>query len=203
MSPAWVAAGAMAVLALLTVSVLVADGPLPGELRIVRWLQSLGEPVRSFAAFVRVSTDTEACLLAAVLGAVWLWRRHGGRVLPAIAIVLLTLLAVQPVTKELVDRQRPTAAQVDVRAEHTSMSYPSGHSLSTTATWGAASLYAARVRRRAWSAALAVPVVTTGVASSIQGVHWPSDALAGTIMGAIAAWWIVRTLLGAPSRIAR
>ena len=37
------------------------------------------------------------------------------------------------------------------------------------------------------AAVLCVPVVVTGFASSVQGVHWPSDAIAGTATGVIAA----------------
>lgn len=192
---AWLAgvAGAL-VLAALTVGVVVDGGPLPGELRVVRWSQSLGGPVPTLAEFVRATTSTEACLVASLLPAGWLVRRHGRRAAPAILIVLCSVLVVQPVMKELVDRPRPTADQVDVRAEHTSMSFPSGHSLSTTTTWGAASLAAWRARRRAWAPVLAIPVVVTGLSSSIQGVHWPSDALAGTIVGGFAAWWVMRVV---------
>jgi membrane-associated phospholipid phosphatase len=185
---------AAALLVALTVAVLVDGGPLPGELRLVRWWQSVGEPVPALAEFVRATTSTEACMVASLPAAWWLVRRHGRRAAPAIVIALLSMLVLQPVTKELIDRPRPTADQVDVRAAHTSMSFPSGHSLSTTTTWGAASLLAWRSRRRGSAVLLAVPVALTGVSSSVQGVHWPSDAVAGTIIGAFAAWWIMRVV---------
>jgi undecaprenyl-diphosphatase len=121
-------------------------------------------------------------------------RRHGRRAAPAIVIALMSMLVLQPVTKELIDRPRPTADHVDVRAEHTSTSFPSGHSLSTTTTWGAAGLVTWRAQRRRWAAVLTIPVALTGVSSSVQGVHWPSDAVAGTIIGGFAAWWIMRVV---------
>jgi membrane-associated phospholipid phosphatase len=96
--------------------------------------------------------------------------------------------------KELVDRPRPDATQVEVRAVHSSKSFPSGHSLSTTTVWGAAAALTWRQRRRLAAIGLAVPIVATGVASAVQGVHWPSDALAGTVVGGFAAAAIVRTL---------
>jgi membrane-associated phospholipid phosphatase len=188
------------VLAALTVAVVRDGGPLPGELRVVRWWQSVGEPVPTLAEFVRVTTSTEACLAVSLLPAAWLVRRHGRGAAPAILIVLCSTLVVQPLFKELVDRPRPTADQVDVRAEHTSTSFPSGHSLSTAATWGASSLVAWRARRRVWAAALAMPVALTGLSSSVQGVHWPSDALAGTIVGGFAAVWISRIVARAGER---
>lgn len=187
-------------LALLTVAVLVHPGPLPGELSLVHRLQRLGEPVPSLASFVRLTTSTEACLLASVGPAVWLVRRDRRRGAIAIAIGLLTMLAVQPLSKVVIDRPRPAVEQVDVRADHDSKSFPSGHSLSTTTTWGAGALIGWRMRRRLLATGLAVPVVATGWSSSVQGVHWPTDAIAGTIIGGWAAAAIAVTTIGSSGR---
>jgi undecaprenyl-diphosphatase len=184
------------VLAVLTIAVVGHPGPLPGDLAVVDLLQQLGQPVPALAAFVRLTTSTEACLLAAIVPAVWLVRRDRRRGALAIAIGLLAMLAVQPLSKVAVDRPRPTAEQVDVRAEHESNSFPSGHSLSTATTWGAAALISWRLGRRGAGAALALPVAVTGLSSSIQGVHWPSDAIAGTIIGGWAAVAIAVTTIG-------
>lgn len=188
-------------LAALTAAVVVVDGPLPGELSIIHWLQDLGQPARSFADVLRVTTGTEGNLVVGVVPAVLLVRRHGRRGVAAIVICLIAMLVVQPVSKELVDRDRPSEAQVDVRAENTSRSYPSGHSLSTTTVWGAAALYAARAGRRRWAVVLALPIPATAVASGIHGVHWASDAIAGTIIGGAAAWAAIR-VLGIPGTTA-
>jgi membrane-associated phospholipid phosphatase len=102
-------------------------------------------------------------------------------------IALVTMLVAQPSIKEIIDRPRPDSTQVEVRAQHTSKSFPSGHSMSTTTVWGAAALLAVLTRRRWLAAGLCVPIVLTGFSSSIQGVHWPSDAIAGTLLGLIAA----------------
>ena len=109
----------------------------------------------------------------------------------AVSVCLVSMLLVQPLSKELVDRDRPSSAEVEVRAEHSSRSHPSGHSLSTATTWGAAALYASRLGRRRLAAALAMPIACTAVASGIHGVHWASDAVAGTIVGGAAAWWAI------------
>ena len=182
---------ALLVLAFLTWAVVVRSGPLPGDLWVVRNAQELGQPVPTLAELVRLTTSTEACLIASIPAIVWLRRHHPLSVLPIVVIGLTWMLGVQPVSKELVDRPRPSEQQVDVRADHSSESYPAGHSLSTTATWGAASAYAWRNGRRWSAAALGLPVLLTGISSSVQGVHWPSDALAGTIIGGLAAWLIV------------
>lgn len=183
--------------ALLTVIVVAHPGPLAGERGYVRWLQRRGEPVPTIAELVRTTTGTEACVLVVLVTAVVaMWRFPGLRsgLVRATVIAMIVMLVVQPVVKELVDRPRPTATQVEVRAEHTSKSFPSGHSMSTTTTWGAAVGAAWCARRRVLAGLAALPIVLTGLASGVQGVHWPSDAVAGTLLGAIAAWWMVRTL---------
>jgi undecaprenyl-diphosphatase len=182
----WTAAG-LALVAL-TVAVLVADGPLAGEIDYILWWQGFGTPVPEFADVIRATTGTEGNLLIGVVPAVWLVRRHGRRGAAAVAVVLVAMLIVQPVSKDLVDRERPDTQQVDVRAENSSLSYPSGHSLSTAAVWGAAALVTWRTGRRRWAIVCVVPIACTGVASAIHGAHWPSDAVAGTIIGLGAAW---------------
>lgn len=182
------------VLVALTIGVVAVDGPLPGEVAIIRWLQDFGQPVPAFADVLRFTTGTEGNLLIGALPAVWLVRRHGRRGVAAVAICLTAMLAVQPVSKALVDRDRPDETQVEVRAEHTSRSYPSGHSLSTTAVFGTAALYAWRTGRRGWALLIAVPIPATAVSSGIHGVHWASDAIAGTIIGGAAAWTAVAVL---------
>lgn len=178
----------------LAIAVVVRPGPLPGELAIVGWLQSLGQPVPALTDVVRFTTGTEGALVVAAVPAGLLVRRCGRRGVVAVAIAAATMLVAQPVLKELVDRPRPSAELVDVRAEHTSMSFPSGHSMSTATVWGAAALVAAGRGRHGVAAALCVPIALTGVASSVQGVHWPSDAIAGTMLGGIAAIAIARTV---------
>ena len=189
---------ALVVLAFLTWAVVVRSGPLPGDLWVVRNAQELDQPVPALADLARLTTSTEACLIASIPAVVWLRRHHPVAVLPVVVIGLIWMLGVQPVSKELVDRPRPSEQHVDVRADHSSQSYPAGHSLSTTATWGAASAYAWRSGRRWSAAALGLPVLLTGISSSVQGVHWPSDAVAGTIIGGFAAWLMVLVL--SPSR---
>ena len=131
-------------------------------------------------------------MVAGAVPAVWLVRRRGRNGLTVVLIVLATMLVVQPVLKEAIDRPRPTPIEVEVRAEHSSMSFPSGHSMSTTVVWGTigGGLLIADRRRLALVAAL--PIVLTFLSSGVQGVHWPTDALAGTLLGAVAAWFACR-----------
>jgi membrane-associated phospholipid phosphatase len=193
-APVVVWAVAAVALIALTIAVVVVGGPLPGEVAIIRWLQALDEPVPAIADLVRATTSTEGNLIVGVVPAVWLVRRHGRRGVAAVLICLVAMLVIQPVSKGLVDRDRPSTAQVEVRAESTSRSYPSGHSLSTTTVWGAAAWYVGRTGRRRRALALAFPIPCTAVASGIHGVHWASDSVAGTIIGGATAWATVRMI---------
>jgi membrane-associated phospholipid phosphatase len=190
----WWPAFAVVLVVGFALAVVVDPGPLPGELGYVRWLQDLREPVPTLADVVQATTGTEAALIVAAVPAGWLlWRRerHGAIV---VAIAALTMLVVQPAVKEIVDRPRPSAQLVTVRAQTESMSFPSGHSLSTTTVWGAAAGAAWARRRRALASGAAVPIVLTFFASGVLGVHWPTDAIAGTLLGAMAARLIVPRL---------
>ena len=177
----------------LGVAVVAHPEPLPGELGYVRWLQDLDEPVPTVADVVWATTGTEAALVVAAVVAGWLIaRRQRRQAALVVAVAALTMLVVQPVVKEIVDRPRPSAQLVSARAEVESMSFPSGHSMSTTTVWGAVAGAAWAHRRREVGVAVASPIVFTFVAGGVQGVHWPTDAIAGTLLGATAACLIVR-----------
>jgi membrane-associated phospholipid phosphatase len=188
---------ALAVASGLAIAVTVEPGPLPGEVWIVRRWQALAEPAPTLAEWVRLTTSTQATLVVAAVPAWWLIRRYRRAGVVAVVIVAGTMLVAQPVLKELVDRPRPTEAQVDVRAPYSSKSFPAGHSMSTTAAWGTAAIIAARHRRPALAGALCVPIVLTAAAAQVQGLHWASDVVAGTLIGGLAAGAAVAVLLRA------
>ena len=171
-----------------------APDPLPGEIAYVRLLQRFGEPVPSLAELVRLTTSTEAALIIVAVAAPWLLWCSRARGAFVIAVVLAAMLVVQPALKEAVDRPRPSEDQVEVRADHTSMSFPSGHSMSTTVVWATAAGLACQRRRFDLAGAVSVPIVLTFVSSGVQGVHWPTDAIAGTLFGAAFAGVALRVL---------
>ena len=189
----WVV-GVVTLVVTLALAVAWHPGPFPGEVWYVRNLQRPGEPVPTLADVVRLVTGTEATLVWMLPTLVVVWR-HGRAGFVALAIALVAMLIVQPLFKEVIDRPRPSVEQVDVRAGNDSASFPSGHSLSTTTLWGATAGYAWSRRRRGIAVAATVPIVVTGLSSAVQGVHWPTDAVAGTLTGAIAATAIVGVLV--------
>lgn len=76
----------------------------------------------------------------------------------------------------------------------TSFSYPSGHATSAAVVYLLlAWLAPPRWRRAAWSLAGAM-IVLNGFSRIMLGVHWASDILGGTMLGAafalLGAWWV-------------
>ncbi len=91
-------------------------------------------------------------------------------------------------TKHIVNRKRPFASySFIVQRDDTEiwLSFPSGH---TSAAFCTATSLALRYRK--WYVMAPAYVYATSVAWArmYQGVHYPSDVLAGAITGAVSAW---------------
>ena len=116
--------------------------------------------------------------IATALAASWLaWRR-------AAADLILV-----PVTKDLVGRARPAAAEQVVVL--TNPAFPSGHALGSCTVIGViAAVALARLTLRWLRIAVAVLaaafVLAVGVSRLYLGVHWTTDVLAGWLLA--AAW---------------
>jgi 4-amino-4-deoxy-L-arabinose transferase-like glycosyltransferase/membrane-associated phospholipid phosphatase len=136
---------------------------------------------------------------AVVLGALWLCWKGGTRARLFVVVTALILLAgdnlLINVIKSAVGRPRPFLALQDVRllvGRGNTGSFPSSH----TSTWFAALVLTAAYYPRAWKWVLPVAL---GVSFSriYVGVHYPSDVLAGAIIGATYAWLLLRGLQAA------
>jgi membrane-associated phospholipid phosphatase len=125
----------------------------------------------------------------ALMGMVW--RRHRAAAARAILALAVTLGVNDQIVKPLVARSRPfeqavTTARVIQDPRPITPSFPSGHSAASIA--GAMSM--ARVFPQArWAfAALAVLIAYSRI---YVGVHFPSDVLAGGLLGAGVAWLVL------------
>ena len=91
--------------------------------------------------------------------------------------------------KQVVRRQRPVDPSVEVLAGTPSqLSFPSSHAASTTA---AAVLYGGLLRRRL-TPVMVVPML---ISRLVLGVHYPSDVLVGSALGAAIGAGMRRRLL--------
>lgn len=126
------------------------------------------------------------------------------------------LLAARPVSpwfKGQFERLRPPFADRPPLAWE-DFSFPSGHAFGSAVAYGMLALVVLRVFHRTrwrWVAAGALWVFVGLVAVSrpVLGVHYPSDVVAGTILGlawgfywaALADWWDLRKIRGSAERV--
>ncbi len=163
---------------------------LPGDTGTASWLQGLPFPGESLADTVRSITSTEVVLAGGGALALLLWLRGYRLEALVFAAALIVLPLLQAGIKEIVDRPRPTADLVELRAALSSPSFPSGHVMSATYFYGFL-LYLAlffplpSLARAALAAVAAAVLALTGPANVWLGVHWPSDALGGYAWGAL------------------
>lgn len=91
-------------------------------------------------------------------------------------------------TKRIVNRKRPfeTYSFIVKRDDESGgLSFPSGH---TSAAFCTATSVALRYRKWYFVVPSYVFAVSTGWARMYQGVHYPTDVLAGAVVGAGSAW---------------
>jgi len=157
---------------------------LPGDLDITEWLQGSLFPGMGVSRLVRAVGSTEVVLGTGggVVVVLWLLGRRRQAVLLALGLVVLPFL--QHGLKELVDRPRPTADLVDLRAGFSSPSFPSGHVMSPTVLYGFLLCVSPRIAlpsvlKAALLGWCAFMLVIAGPAQVYVGVHWPSDVVSG------------------------
>ena len=110
----------------------------------------------------------------------------------AIALVL-SLLCTNVVLKNLFTRTRPwlvVEGLTALVAEHDPNSFPSGHTSASFAA--AAALY--RCVPKKWGVLALVAAALMGLSRLYVGVHFPSDVIAGVLVGCFCGWAAVRLL---------
>jgi membrane-associated phospholipid phosphatase len=159
--PSWVDEAARAVVPLHVHS---------GINRVMTWITDLGGEVILLSAFGAL--------------ALWSHRAQGALWARFFMVVMVGALALDNVVKPLVGRPRPVLDQlVGGRGE----SFPSGHATATTAFLFAVAYYltsgrSPRARALTWAAAL-LGSLLMGVTRVYLGVHWPTDVIAGMVLG--------------------
>ena len=111
-----------------------------------------------------------------------------------VTVAGLGLSVLVPVTKALVGRARPDVALPVVQLP-SNASFPSGHAMIATVTWGVLLLVAlphlSRSQRRVATVVAVLIVLTVGFTRIALGVHFVSDVVAGWGLG--VAWLVVVT----------
>jgi undecaprenyl-diphosphatase len=170
------------------------------------WLIERRSPGLTAVLTACTTIGSSPVLVALAAGCtVWLGVARRGREAFLVAGTTLGALVLSPLLKGIVGRARP--AQSEYLVQVNSFAYPSGHSLTSTAVIGvltvlAASRLTARAARAAVTAAGVLLIVAVGVSRIYLGVHWPTDVLAGWLIGAV---WLTTclTIYASPATLRR
>jgi len=197
---AWLLAVPLGVGAFSGLTVGVLGGATSGfDRSVLLWMHARGSPALDHAALkVTALGDTLVVLtMAAVAGSLlWLLGRRGYAALLARAVIGAAVLT--PVLKLAFARPRP--GLFEWRTPFTTgASYPSGHAAMSAVLLAALAYIVYRLSRRRWVSMAAALLAAAGVAlvsasRLYLGVHYPSDVIAGSLVGlAWAAVGIVAT----------
>ncbi|MBR2570845.1 MAG: phosphatase PAP2 family protein [Clostridia bacterium] len=165
----------------------------PWEIDLIVWLQNrlgaAGIPLVSF-----FSEFGEELFAVLIIGFVyWSWDKELGK---RIGFSVLMAMVWTPMAKNVVLRPRPYFESSEVRFFRAvdpkadiydiaaqGYSFPSGHSATAAALYGAA---AAQGRHRILTAAAVILCLLVGFSRVAVGAHYPSDVLAGWLVGLLA-----------------
>lgn len=141
---------------------------------------------------------TNWTLFPAVIGpAIWLWRRARRRTLALhLLVVLVGSSLLNFSLKFLYDRPRPDLWER--RGQYQYASYPSGHAIASVAVLLTIALLLHRFKGWKWPYFAAATILGFSLYSRLYlGVHWPSDVIAGYIMGTV---WLAASMIAFTER---
>jgi membrane-associated phospholipid phosphatase len=149
---------------------------------------------------------TNITLLPITAGLVaWLALRHR-RYQEAVylAVVQIGSNTLNPAVKFIYERERPDI--IPRRGWYDWAAYPSGHAIASTAVLVTMAIVLYRVKGWTWPMYAVAPLLIVSLVSRVYlGVHWPTDVIGGTLMGAI---WLATTYYafkgeptGVPTRV--
>ena len=129
-------------------------------------------------------------IVAILAAALWRWWGWGS----ALAMGVTTLIAAltSDVMKYFFARVRPDfVAQLD---PITSPAFPSGHANNAAVVYILFIMLVPQARHLGWQSLAAMMILLTGLSRIMLGVHWASDIVGGTLLGAafalLGAWWV-------------
>ena len=162
------------------------------ELTILNWLHGSLPP--GLVPVLQLVSDTTTWVsiggMAALLG--WSFYRKSKGLRTKFFLLLLVLLLTAGITrtvKTLVDRDRPFTTYPEIKKLSTGgdSSFPSGHTLEA---FGMATAAACLFRRRRVAVIAFSWALIVAWSRMALGVHYPSDVLAGMILGGLTGWLV-------------
>jgi undecaprenyl-diphosphatase len=168
------------------------------DVAVLQWLHEHSTPLLTQIAteLTYLGTGTVVLTIVAV-AALFLWHtehKHSARLL--LAAVAGNIL-LNGVLKLVFHRPRPSVFEWQTTA--VSSSFPSGHAMSATVCYGTVAYLVIRLQKHHWSRLLtgtaAVILILLVCATRLYlGVHYPSDVIAGILVGLAWASFCMATL---------
>jgi undecaprenyl-diphosphatase len=131
--------------------------------------------------------------------AIWLVRRGYRRLAMHLLVLQVGTLTLSAVLKFSYDRPRPMLWEW--RGQFAWASYPSGHAIVSVAVPFTIAIMIWRALGWRWPFIVATVLLLVSIYSRLYlGVHWPTDVIAGVLMGAV---WLIATLMAFRSPMPR
>ena len=164
---------------------------------VLRWMGTNGAPWLDVAALEVTALGARVVVYMVVLVAsAFLWHSRHHYSAGLLWVAVLGSGIVNSALKLSFNRPRPNV--FPWRTEHVGLaSFPSGHAMTSIVVYGTLAFLIARLTPRAWMRRMvwglaAVVIVLVGLSRLYLGVHYPSDVIAGFIIG--GAWAVVCAL---------
>ena len=165
---------------------------------VIKWMGAHHSPLvdKVMIEVTALGTGTTVLMIVAIAALFLTLTQHK---YSAILLLVATTggLVLNGVLKLGFERPRPS---IFVPVVHTvSSSFPSGHAMSSAIVYGTVAYLAARLHRRRWARWLVmmfalVVIALISLSRMYLGVHYPSDVLAGVIIGLAWAGFCMATL---------
>ncbi|HEX6939835.1 MAG TPA: phosphatase PAP2 family protein [Longimicrobiales bacterium] len=124
------------------------------------------------------------------IAVVWLWRRGRHTAALHLAVVQAGSWVLNPAIKFTIPRPRPDL--FELRGQYAFPAYPSGHSIAVVSVLFTVAYLIHRAGHGTWAYVVVAAFYVLNSYSRIYlAVHWPTDVIGGTIVGAI---WLAVTM---------
>jgi membrane-associated phospholipid phosphatase len=200
-------AGKLLAIVVLTIAVAELSIVAHADLAVVGWIHSLATGwLTTVLLGITELASTDVILAATAAAVAFLAANRHWRGAIALATSVLVTQAVVTVGKDLMSRPRPEGDHAVV--DPSGFSFPSAHSASAVALYVMLALIAGSVLRKrfggvAWAGAILL-VLMVGTSRVYLGAHYPTDVVAGWLIGGILVLgsWALCFRLPAPGRAA-
>lgn len=131
--------------------------------------------------------------LAAIVIGAWAWQHSQARIMYSMGAALLAM-GINGILKHYVHRTRPDTLYVSQMYFKTS-SFPSGHAFSAMVVCALLAYLGVKYLPGPWGWTSAIGLIVfallVGISRVVVGAHYPTDVLAGWLLGALSAVLII------------